>query len=441
MKNTGSREEALRIVEKFNSLPIERRVEVFRELSSQAREELVETVANPSEIVRRISEEEMYFTIKQLGEDYAPALISLTTSRQLKYILDVELWKKDMFDVRSAARWLQVLASAGEDKILHFVQASDPELVVTAMKPFMRVCAIDPDVDLLEQHDYLPPFTMDDTFFVEFPVPEVEEALKSLMDVVFRWNYHFYVGLMEQLVHGAAPYEEDMALKWRKARLADKGFPDFDEALQIYQYLRSDSLCRSIPDSEEQPPSDEIELPLLLAYPLTVIDADTLLRRSLAELQDPQERDRVSMELAHMANKVVVADSRDPGSAEELYGSLQKVSGYINIALEEMCGDDVFAAVNVLRANHMELLFRRGFSLILDLRKHAQKLIRDYEGGVENLGYPLAGLVNGLLQKRPNYASPRTGEKNSTEFQHLDEIEDIRRMMDRTAVEEHWEPI
>ncbi len=179
----------------------------------------------------------------------------------------------------------------------------------------------------------------------------------------------------------------------------------------------------------------------VLAYPLKVMQTESLFKKCLDELSNSEEGDRLAKELAHTANKVIIADGRDPGSREDLYESLRKVGGYINIALEEICGNDVEEAARIVRSNHMEFLFRRGFSIILDLRKEAQKLIRGYEGGVENLGHPLAGIVSGLLQKRPLYAGEFIDDKKSRDFEHLSEIEQIRKMLDKSAIEDRWEPV
>ncbi|MBI5569790.1 MAG: hypothetical protein HY914_07590 [Desulfomonile tiedjei] len=442
MANDTSRDDAVKIIEKFESLPLEKRLAVFQELTAQAREELIRTVTRPGEIVRSISEEEMYFTVKELGEGNAPALVSRTTGKQLTYFLDLDLWKLDMFDAQAAGRWLEILAGIGEEKIQQFIQVADPELIFTAIRPFVRVQPRNPEVDLLEEQDYLPSFTLDDTFFVEFLSHRLESSLKIFLDAMFRWDQLYYFTMMEQLVMGGSSLEnEEMALKWRRARLADKGFPDIDEAIQIYQYLRKQSL--SGPLLEAEPADlDAAERPAaLLAYPLKLIDAGTLFKKCLDEVMDQAERDRLSTELAHMGNKVMVADGRDPGSIEDLQGSLKKVAGYINIALEELCGDDCALAAGVMRSNHMEFLFRRGFSLILDLRKKAQEMLRGYEGGPENLGHPLAAIVQGLLEKRPLYAGDREGDRRPRDFQHLAEIEGIREMMDRAKIEEKWEPI
>jgi hypothetical protein len=441
MSTVASADEAIRIIETFNSLPIERRVEVFRDLSAEAREGLISAVARPGEIMRKLSPEEVFFTIKELGEESAVGLISATTGQQLLYLLDIDLWKNHMFDTLSAARWLDIISSIGEDKILHLLQTADPELIITAMNHIIKVKIRNPDVDLVEQADTLPPFTLDDVFFIDFLVPQSEDSIKSFLETMFNWNTNYYFSFMEELARGLNLETEEMAGKWRRSRLADKGFPEFDEALEIYQYLIRNAVCESVQDTDNEVREAVNVFHSHVWYPIKAFDDIMLFKRSLREISDPVVSDRLSMELAHLANKVVVADAKDPGSIEELQGSLKKVGGYINIALEEICGDDALKAAELLKANHVEFLFRRGFSLILDLRKEAQKLLRNYDGGVENVGYPLAGLLNGLLQKRPYYAGKVVGEKRFREFETLEDIKTIRNLLNTTTMEDSWEPI
>ena len=441
MKDTESAESAVRVIETFDTLPVERRVQIFSELSPEAREELVKVVARPGEIVRRISEEEMFFTIRKLGLDNAPGLIFLTTGRQLQYLLDLDLWKKEMPNFEFAGRWLNMIAAMGEEKILQFVQIADSQLLVSLMNNFVKVRIRNPDIDLVEEKDSLPLFTLDDLFFVSFTVPGSEDALKRFLETVFDWSTEYYFGLMEELARGVHLESEEEARRLRLARLADRGFPEFDEAVEIYRYIQRGALSYSPPEPFEQG-AGPLETPrTVLKYPLKLVMSDTLFKRSLDAIADPYEKDRLSQELAHLANKVMVADARDPGHFDDLRGSLAKVSGYINMALEELCGEDTSTAADLLRSNHVEFLFRRGFSLILDLRKEAQKLLRDYEGGVENLGHPLAGLVQGLLQRRPIYASSLLGESKPREFESLEDINLIGKLLDRAVVEQSWEPV
>lgn len=427
-------------MEAVDALPLDKRVEMFRNLSARAREELIGSVARPGEIMRRISAEEVYFTIKEIGEANALALIAATTGQQLTHVLDLELWKKDMFDTVSAARWLEIISTIGEEKLMQLLQTADPELIVTAMSRFVKVHVRNPDVDLVEQQDSLPQFTLEDIFFVEFLVPYSEQIVANFLETVFHWNTEYYFGLMEELAAGVIMDSEEMAGKWRRSRLADRGFPEFDEAMEIYHYVRRDGVSGPRCDGADGVSEwSEDSIPHTW-YPMRVFKEETLFRRSLNEISEPSENDRLSTELAHLANKVMVADGRDPASLEELQGSLKKVGGYINMALEETCGDDVSLATQLLQSNHVEILFRRGFSLILDLRKEAQKMLRNYDGGVENLGHPLAGLVTGLLQKRPYFAGQVLGDRTPREFETLGDVESIRNLLDRSTFEGTWEP-
>jgi hypothetical protein len=429
------------VLDTINQLALDKRVDVFRRLSASGREELLRSVHRPQDIVRKISEEEIYFTVKELGEEHAPALIAATTGTQLRYFLDVDAWKKDMFHIGSAARWLKVIAEIGEEKLLHYVQTVEPTFVAATLHRLIKVKIRNPDVDLVEQLDELPGVTLDDIFFIEFLHPDYEEPVRRLLEVVYNWNPNYYMQFMEKLCMGFQIEDEDGALKWRNARLADKGFPEFDEALEIYQYVQRSSVKDSDEEHPEVPEKGSVRTPPVLAYPLKVISGDSLFKRSLEAIDDSAETDRLATELAHLANKVMVADGKDSGRIEDLYASLRKVGGYINIALADTCGDDVSLAVPVLKANHMEILFRRGFSLILDLRKDVQKLIRDREGGQENLGYPLAGLVKGLLQKRPYFAAHLMGDREPREFESVEDIHHFRKLMDREELEDRWEPM
>ena len=93
-----------------------------------------------------------------------------------------------------------------------------------------------PDLDFVEESDSLPSFTLEDMFYIDFHVPDSEDVLKQFLETVFRWNIRYYINMMRELASGIPMENGGAALKWRRARLADKGFPEFDEAVEIYQY-------------------------------------------------------------------------------------------------------------------------------------------------------------------------------------------------------------
>jgi hypothetical protein len=435
-----STEDALRIIERFEALPVERRLEIFRHLSARAREELVQTLKKPHDIISRISEEEMFFTIKELGGENAPGLVHATTDRQLQYILDVDLWKKDVFIPSAAIHWMDIIARMGEGKILQFMRIADTELIPLVLSRFIRVEIRNPEIDLAEQRDLLPSFSLDNAFFIEFLHPNTEDTIKEFLEGTFRWNPEFYFSLMQEVAEGDHLENEQIALKWRQARLADHGLPDFDEAFEVYQYTKPTSMAPCPEGSLGTVYEPDAEMPLL-QYPLKEIHPESLLHKCLDTIGDPEEKDQFSMALARLANKVLIADAGDPGSLSEILGALKKVSGYINIALQEACGTDVSAAVDLLRAAHAETLFRRGFSMVLDLQREAFQLAVGCGGGIEELGYPLTELIEGLLKKRPVYAAQMVGEPGPRDFQSQEEVYFVRHHLRTATDQDRWEPL
>ena len=188
MTKLSSRDEALQIIETFDALPTKRKIEIFRDLSPEAREELVEIASRPWEIVRAVSEEEIYFTIKALGRERAPALITMTTGAQLRHLIDMDVWRHDVFTPKAASEWMEIIATIGEEKILQFLQVTDPELVVLILNCLVRVSVRNPDIDHLEEQDEFPWFTLDRIFFVEFLGDVPEDLIKSFLGTMFRWN-------------------------------------------------------------------------------------------------------------------------------------------------------------------------------------------------------------------------------------------------------------
>jgi len=438
MTKLSSRDEALQIIETFDALPTKRKIEILRDLSPEAREELVEIASRPWEIVRSVSEEEIYFTIKALGRERAPALIAMTTGAQLTHLMDMDIWSHNVFTPKAASEWIGIIAAIGEEKVLQFLQVADPELVVLILNCLVRVSVRNPDVDHLEEQDEFPWFTLDRIFFLEFVGAVPDDLIKSFLGAMFRWNPEYYYTLIQQIVAGVDPATVERALKWAQARLADKGFPDFEEALEIYRPVKRETVIRGSRDSHYADDETEEQPERLLVYPLTTLDKRTLFKRGLDLVDDPDERHRLSVELAHLANKVMIADVKDPGSMDELLYSIKKVSGYINIALEEIAGSDLKQAVRIIRANHMEILFRRGRTIILELQTMARKFVQQSAGGVENLGHPLTPIIKGVLRKRPVFVEETSSAPTAREFETLTDIHTMKQLITKKTLEQNW---
>ncbi|MFA6221760.1 MAG: DUF6178 family protein [Desulfomonilaceae bacterium] len=440
MKNSEYMDDDLQIVSGVDKLSLENKLDLFARLSPRGRQEFIQNLSYPGELIRRISEKEMYFTIKSIGIDDATYLLSLTTSKQLIYILDLELWKKDTPDSEAANCWLEKLVDLGEDKLFQFLQTSDPELVISLINLLVKVKVVKSDLDFTEQINSLPSFTLDSIYFIEFLDYSHKDAIERLLTGIFRWSDHYYFNLMQYLTSSDLVEIQNLALRWRSGRLADHGFPDFEESQEIYRYLSPKAISMEVQENSRES-NGEITVGTFIDYPLKIALKRNFFERCWNLIPSRSIQDRISLELSHVANKIMIADVKEPGNLEHLIDSLKKASGYINIALENISKLDIGKGSLILTANHMELLFRVGYSLILDLRTQADDFVRLYEGGPENLGYPLSVLLKGLFAKRPFFVETFISEEKIRNFETSEDLYFIRKLLDRNLVQDLWESI
>lgn len=424
----------------LNNMPVARLERLFKSLSPKAAVALIDSLRNPEILLERMRDQDFYYLVKAVGEEDALPLLASGSMDQLLFYADMEFWKKDLLYPSNIAKWIKILSKLDLDKIEEFTHNIDPELLVSILQRFVKVKTRDIDADYMEEMDKLPLFTLENIFFLDFPEPNMENALKIILESLFIANSDYYFSVMVSLASGISLEAEEDALRFRRARLAEKGFPSFEEAYEIYQDqgpLRREA-NPSVSGSYKS--QENYEYPgLVLSYPLQSIDPGSLFMRCLNQLDNSEERDRISLELAHLANKIMIADGLDPSEPEDLVRSLRKAGGYINIALQEVCSDSLSLAKTFLQDHHMEVLFRRGFHSILSLRKDALRFIRKYEGGIENLGHPLAVLLRELLKKRPLFAAQVIGESKSRDFLSKAELDFVRSFLNENAVEESWE--
>ena len=118
---------------------------------------------------------------------------------------------------------------------------------------------------------------------------------------------------------------------------------------------------------------------------------DTLLFRALAIAGDPT----LLQELNYLVNSALVAEGNAFHDPESMVGVMQRVLGYLNIALERLAPGDEQKAATIVSGEELKRLFQLGYSIVLELKSAAQKIeVADYASGK---------LLGGLKAKRPRF--------------------------------------
>ena len=393
------RKEAQRV---FNSLPLKSQLETVLQTRGKERLYHLFLSENPEQLVQWLPELEIYLTVHEVGAKDALDLISLTTPEQFQYLIDLDSWKKDDLDPDKVLRWMEILLETGEKKVIQFIRSADPELIALIAKKFLRVTVLEGEP--LEINDRIPPFTLDQYYFIHFLKKETRAVFQPLLQTLYRVNPDAYRKLMEALLIELDTELEETGYRLRNGRLADYGFPGFEEALEIYRYLNPDSLVpEKTPASARREEGTEKTVP---TFYFMFANESPFLSSALGRIEDPLEANRLKEEIAALCNKAMMAESIDLFTLEEMGRVTKKVFRYLNLGVQYLSGEEETRALEILRSFPSQKIFQAGVSLTVRLKKRADTLLRGpwFEGDRENLlllDPPYAEKFEGILKKRP----------------------------------------
>lgn len=367
-------------------------------LASDDQLELLTLAPNPRALVQALPAEQVYQLIKEVDEQGAVTVLSCATSEQIQFILDVEMWRGDMFEPKKAVDWLLLLDQCEGSKIVEWFLTEEFEQKVMVLQSLIIVYKDDEMTDSYAGVEDLDHFTLDGIYDIFLKVPEAEPALNKAFKLLMAENQKTLYALLEAVIWYPVTQTVESAYRWRLARVGEKGIPEFSEAYEIYSRLDPDSLNLPAPSGQEFQ-DEKSQYPIAPYYPIIETDPSSFLGQCLAMLNDPRRFNIICWELVYLANKVMVADRADASDLETRNEIMRKALGYINLGLELGAGQDIAKGEKLLRAAWMQSLFQVGYGKIMQLRAEAHRLIEEDGLWLKNILNPnqldhLTALVN-----------------------------------------------
>ncbi|MEW6428770.1 MAG: DUF6178 family protein [Thermodesulfobacteriota bacterium] len=298
-------------------------------------------------VVGEMASQDLYLTVKELSPESSLPLLSMATTEQITYILDIEAWSGDLLQAGSCLRWLETLLDAGEQPFLNWLHHADFELLVTLFKQLLDTAP--PDLDEGERQDAPQQETIDGVHFFSIRYPAHRETVLNILRYLFETYQPFYQELFAQLLLGNTAEMEELAYRFHAGRLADHGIPDRREAATILfsldeHQVRRDKVFPEI--SGVHPPT----------FALIRLPEGELFRRALQSLGPAAAS--LQEELTGLANKIMVADRLAPDSPDDLRFAVDKAIAGINLGLDILSGSDPGQAGELLQQVFLEDLFR-----------------------------------------------------------------------------------
>ena len=377
----------------FNSLLVKNQLDIVLKVQGKERLHYLFLSEHPEQLVQQLPEIEVFLTVKEVGEKDCLDLISLTTPEQFQYLLDLDFWKKDQLDPEKVLHWMEILIESGEKKVTQFIQSTDPEFIALLLKKFLYVITLEGEP--IEAGDRIPLFTLDQHYFINFKGKGVREIFQPFLEIFYRVDGNGYRRLMDSFIVELESELEEIGYRLRNGRLAEYGFPDFEEALEIYRFVNPDSLIgeKRIPQVKDQ---EEIEKGSLTFY-LTFQHEGPFFSAVLSKIDDPHEQDRLRHEITTLCNKAIVAEGIDLSNIAAMERVVKKVFHYMNLGLQYLSKEDEIKAFEILQSLPIQRLFQCGVSTTVFLRRKAESILKGR--GFQVIGRILSFWILPILKK------------------------------------------
>ena len=363
--------------EEFLNLPFQEKLEFLYGLPARQKRDLILSAPEAERLVRSFAPETLFYTLKEIGTADAGDLLSLAIPEQIRWLFDLDCWDKDRPNLARMREWIEAMADGGRKRLADGLMAIDLELVSLLLRQYVRVHRLDEPQESPET--FLDRFVQfGEYYLVEFIRHDAIQAyVLEFLEEAFERDYNYFTGLMEEIYWGVEAELEEQAYEFRSARLADRGFPDYFEAQRVFAYLKPQQFVeiRSRYEAPERDALDEAEVVAPEMAPAIVDAENSLFNAALTAGFAAQGKRQLRSEMAIVSNQVLVASSVDFGDLEAVRVAVEMTHNYLNLGLEHLASGDLKSAIDHLRETHLQLLFRLGVSLTIDLRKRAEAVV------------------------------------------------------------------
>ena len=413
----------------INSVTFRERLSLILQATGHGRERLVLMAHDAKRLVTSLPEEEFYYTLKEIGVEDATDLLSLASPQHITFCLDIEAWKNDRINPRKLLDWLELILECGDSKTWELVRDADEDLLITLLAGQSRIVKPGTEIEPLEIDEQW--FTLDNQYYLRFKgMGRSYRILTHLLELIFRRDHEFYVRLLEGALWSVPGEIEEHALRWRQSRLLDKGFPELYESMEIYRYLDPSSVTtdHGTKDTSGRIGSDRW-VGITPNFYLVPQRSGDFFSQALYLALEREGMEEIKGELAYLCNKAMVADGIDVSQLDKVKETLGSVYHYINLGLSFVSRGDLEDAIRALRTLYLAQLFRTGYSLTMELRRRAEKILTDswFPEGRKNLTLldsPHHEMMEALLCKKPMFFEGLVDPTRATSrgFEHLSEV-------------------
>ena len=181
--------------------------------------------ADIASIVPRIPPEELLFTLRGAKGGEISEIMSHARPSQMRFVLDMELWKKDEIIPERAQFWMALFDNFDIPTLERYVKALDHiDLAVLTGKQIVATLANEDGHPEHDDIDGYTSFTLDGVYYYTVK-DELVPMARKFLTLLIGEERSKYLHLLELYVVGFDVESEELALQLRQARIAEHGLP------------------------------------------------------------------------------------------------------------------------------------------------------------------------------------------------------------------------
>ena len=272
------------------------------------------TADDPEAAVAALSPNEVYELVHEVGFEDGQDLIALATPSQIQGCFDLDGWNKDQLDLAPLKPWLQALLEAGFEKVGQVWGSLDSELRALILQRHTKI--YDTTLEEAPEEDNEAPImvTPDRFFLIELlGDDDTGRVVQAIVEDLYRAD----PDLARHTIMSARsepPAElEEQSYRWRSGRLADLGYVDFYDALDLFRPLPAAQVHIGEGSQERLVADDSARMALAVAQEVL---GRSFLARTMATIEDVTEAERLESAFMVLVNKVLSAGRAKPGQEE-----------------------------------------------------------------------------------------------------------------------------
>lgn len=392
---------------------------------------------DPAASVAAVGVTELFQLVHEIGFADSIELIALATPEQVQGCLDLECWDRDQMQLEASLPWLAALVECGYTKLAEVWDRLDKELCALILSRTTKIYDLTMDEEP-DDSDGLPVVLTPDSFFA-LKLVSADETTRQLIHRVVEDLYRANPsGVLARHTIMAARSEppaelEDMSYRWRSGRMADLGYVDFHEALEVFRPLDPESVRIGEATQDSFGSAGDAEHASALPMPIAErVLGSSFLARALDGITDADEAARLEMAIIVLVNKVLSAAGVSPGNQEGLGLAAEHTAATVSLGLESVSRGDLELAVRALQTISLTRLHRVGHTLTLRLARLAKALAPRAATADE----PATTVLAALLGARPFFARasdtpPGAGVRP---FESLDDLRRVAELLTMLAL-------